>query len=240
MQDRRRGGKVTMGYPVEMIGANTALFSLIGTDAIEHKHDTLFNDYFKAMDVDCKMMPLNIREDDIGFFLNGLKDSQIKAVYFEKEYWEKIYTLLPTSNEEINFCKICDTIDIKDGNYEMRLSIGEAIVSRIEDMQNKTIMIIGSTPEAKSTLLHLIKHNPQKIILAHEVVEELLEMIARIPENISHDIIRIEKTLPEEISDITLNFNAKPYPCTLDINQDFDKILTEIAKINTKKWSLYG
>ena len=240
MQDRRRGGKITMGYPVEMIGAKTALFSLIGTDAIEHKYDQRFNAYFKEMDVDCKMMPLNIREDDIGFFLNGLKDSQIKAVYFEKEYWEKIYTLLPTSNEEINFCKICDTIDIKEGAYDMRLSIGEAIVSSLENITESTIMIVGSSPEAKSALFHLIQQNPQKIILAHAVIEELLEMMAQIPEHISHDIIRIEKSLPKDISDITLNFSETPYPCTLDINRDFDKIVTEIAKINTKKWSLHG
>ena len=229
-----------MGYPVEMIGANTALFSLIGTDAIEHKQAELFNDSFKKMDVDCKMMPLNIREDDIGFFLNGLKESQIKAVYFEKEYWERIVALLPCENEEIKFCGICDTIDIHDGAYDMRLSIGEAIVSSLGHIDDSTIMIVGSSPEAKSTLFHLIKQKVTKIILAHEVIEELLDMLAIIPNEIEHDVIRIEEDMPENSSDKIVNFSKKKVACDIDINQDFDKILTKIAAINTKKWSQYG
>ncbi len=240
MQDRRRGGEVTMGYPIEMIGADTALFSLIGTDAIEHKQSELFNTYFKEMDVDCKMMPLNIREDDIGFFLNGLKDSQIKAVYFEKEYWERVVALLPCNDEEITFSGICDTIDIKDGAYDMRLSIGEAIVASLGDIEDSTIMIVGSSPEAKSTLFHLIKHKVAKIILAHEVIEALLDMLAIIPDEIEHDVIRIEGDIPEYSSDKVVNFSQKKVLCDIDINQDFDKILIKIAETNTKKWSQYG
>jgi len=240
MQDRRRGGKITVGYPVEMIGANTALFSLIGADAIEHKYDQFFNDFFKEMDADCKMMPLNIREDDIGFFLNGLKESQIKAVYFEKEYWERVVALLPCENDEIKFCGICDTIDINDGTYHMRLSIGEAIVSSLGDISNRTIMIVGSSPEAKSTLFHLIQQKVPKIILAHEVIEELLDMMAFIPSEIEHDVIRLEDDIPLDSSDKIVNFSHKKIRCDIDINQDFDKILKNIAKINTKKWSQHG
>ncbi len=229
-----------MGYPVEMIGANTALFSLIGTSAIEHKQAELFNEYFKEMDVDCKMMPLNIREDDIGFFLNGLKESQIKAVYFEKEYWDTIYTLLPTHDEEIKFCGICDTINIDNNAYTMRLSIGEAIVSTLTDVSNNTIMIVGSSPEAKSTLIHLIKQKVKKIVLAHKVIEELLDMIAIIPDEIEYDIIRIENNLLSKSNHQVVNCSQLQIDSTVDINKDFDKILTKIAEINTKKWSQYG
>lgn len=231
-----------MGYPVEMIGANTALFSLIGTDAIEHKKAEIFNDYFKEMDVDCMMMPLNIREDDIGFFLNGLKDSQIKAVYFEKEYWEKVASLLPTEDKEVRFCGICDTIEIENQSYTISLSIGEAIVSTLKDVHKSTIMIVGSSPEAKSTLMHLIKQNAKSIILAHEVIEELLEMVAIIPDTIEHDIIRIEdeKTFTTQSDIQVVNCSELELASALDINKDFDKILTNIAKIHTKKWSLHG
>ena len=240
MQNRRRGGKVTMGYPVEMIGAKTALFSLIGVDAIEHKQDQIFNQFFKSYDVDCKMMPLNIREDDIGFFLNGLKDSQIKAVYFEKEYWEQIAALLPHENDEINFCAICDTIDIKDNAYVMRHVVGEAIVSLLGNTENQTIMIIGSTPEAKSTLLHLIAKKPAKIILAAEVIEDLMGMIQRIPNNIEHDVIRLQETTSLDSYDKIINFSDSTLECDIDFNNDFDTILNKIAELNTKKWSQHG
>lgn len=229
-----------MGYPIEMIGVNTALFSLIGTDAIEHKNDRVFNHYFKEFDVDCKMMSLNIRKDDIGFFLNGLKDSQIKAVYFEKEYWKQVHSLLSCDNEEINFSGICDTIDIKHGGYHMRLSLGEAIVSLLGDVSNKKIMLLGSSPEAKSTLYHLIKQKPAKIILANEIVEELLEMISIIPTAITHDIIRLEEDSILQGYDKIVNFSDQKVTCDINFNQDFDRILTKIAEINTKKWSRHG
>ena len=240
MQDRRRGGKVTMGYPVEMIGAHTALFSLIGTDAIENQKEKLFNHFFKEMDVDCKMMPLNIRKDDIGFFLNGLKDSQIKAVYFEKEYWEQLYTLLPTDDQEINFCGICDTIDIKEGSYQMRLSLGEAITALLENTKNHTIMIVGSSPEAKSTLFHLIKQKPAKIILADEVIENLMDMMRVIPNDIDHDIVRLQEETSLDSCDYIINFSDKMIQSDIDFNKDFDKIVNKIAEINTKKWSQHG
>ena len=229
-----------MGYPVEMIGPNTALFSLIGTDAIENKRDQFFNHYFKKLDADCKMMPLNIRKDDIGFFLNGLKNSQIKAVYFEKEYWEQVHALLSCDNEEINFSGICDTIDIENGSYIMRLSLGKAIVSLLGDVRNKTIMLLGSSAEAKSTLYHLIKQKPAKIILAHEVVEELLEMISIIPATIAYDVIRLKEDSTLQGCDKIANFSNQKVTCDIDFNQDFDEILTKIAEINTKKWSQHG
>ena len=102
-----------MGYPIEMIDKETSLYSLIGENAIESKKDTLFNDCFKASDVNAKMMPLNIRMDDIGFFIFGFKDSQIKAGYFQKEYWSRLHELLEDMSEEAKLCGIVDTIDVK-------------------------------------------------------------------------------------------------------------------------------
>ena len=226
-----------MGYPVEMIGTNTALFSIIGTDAIENKKDSVFNNYFKNLDVDCKMMPLNIRQDDIGFFLNGLKDSQIKAVYFEKEYWEQIVSLLECDNEEINFCGICDTIDIEDNNYTMRLSIGKAIVDLLGDIDSKTVVIVGSSNEAKSTLFNLIKKNPAKIILAEETIEELMDMMSIIPKTLPYEIVRIQNNNISEDYDMCINFMDNILNCNINYNDNFDKILDKIAKTNTKNWS---
>ncbi|RUM63755.1 MAG: hypothetical protein DSZ05_08185 [Sulfurospirillum sp.] len=57
-----------MGYPIDKIGPQTRLFSLIGANAIESGRESLFNNAFQQLDADCKMMPLNIREDDLGFF----------------------------------------------------------------------------------------------------------------------------------------------------------------------------
>jgi shikimate 5-dehydrogenase len=240
MQDRRGGGKKLMGYPVDKIGSKTKLFSLIGSSAIEHKKDKYFNNIFKQMDVDCKMMPLNIRNDDIGFFLNGLKDSQIKAVYFEKEYWQIVASLLESDNKEVNFCKICDTIDIKNNTYNLRVSIGEAVIKLLGDVKDKTILILGSSGVAKSVLFNLIKEEPAKIVLAHEVIEELLEMMSIIPDKIVTDIERIQENRVDTKYDISINCMDIDIKSDINTNKEHDKILTKIAEINTKIWSENG
>ncbi len=234
-----------MGYPVEMIGINTKLFSVIGDSAIEHKQDTFFNHFFQENEVDCKMMPLNIREDDLGFFLNGLKDSKIDAVYFEAAYWENVHNLLDIKSDEVIFCGICDTLDIKNNQYITSLTQGRAVVQLIQEthtIRSEEVLLIGATSSAKSVLYNLVKESPSKIILAAEIIEDLLEMIKIIPETIPYDIIRIQDNSITYTTNITINFlNRSIQTNTLiDFNTDFNKILTKIAQIKTKEWSNNG
>jgi shikimate 5-dehydrogenase len=236
-----------MGYPVEIIGKDTKLFSVIGSSAIEHKLEKFFNRYFQEMNVDCKAMPLNIREDDLGFFLNGLKDSKIKAVFLEKEYWQNVYALLNPDDEECTFAGICDTIDIVNNNYQVTLTQGRALVEVLKGKTNlcdKNILIMGNSPSAKSFLYNLVKENPQKIIFADEYIEEMLELITFTPESIAHDIERITDKKINIEADISLNFTNKPISTNIkeqiNFNYDFDTIVDKIAQIKTKEWSQNG
>jgi len=236
-----------MGYPVEMIGKDTKLFSVIGSSAIEHKLERFFNHYFQKMDVDCKAMPLNIREDDLGFFLNGLKDSKIKAVFLEKEYWQNVYNLLNPDDEECIFAGICDTIDIVNSNYQVTLTQGRALVEVLKEKTNlceKTILIVGNSPSAKSFLYHLVKENPKKIIFADEYIEEMLELMAFTPKSIAHDIERIRDTKIDIEVDMALNFTNNPISTKtkkqINFNDDFDTIANKIAQIKTKEWTQNG
>lgn len=229
-----------MGYRVDQIGAETRLYSIIGVNAIENKKEGFFNSYFQEMDVDCRVMPLNIREDDFGFFLNGLKDSKIKGVYLEREFWSKSYDLLPIDSEEINFSKMVDTIDIVDGKYLLRAVIGEAISHIVGEAEGKEVVIVGSSPVARSYLYRLINQNPAKIIFADEVVENMIELMELVPKGLEQDIVRVERGDSFEEDKLILNFSNIETNSILDINRDFDKILKVIAKINTKRWSEHG
>ncbi len=243
MQNRRRGGKITLGYPVDKIGINTKLYSLIGTNAIEHKYDKLFNDKFKDLDADCKMMPLNIREDDIGFFLHGLKDSKIQGAFFEKEYWSTIYNLLQEGDEEVKFCAICDTIDIVNNQYKIHLTQGRAILQYIQsilDIKEKTICIIGTTPSSKSFLFHLINELPTKIILVDDIVENCINTISIIPNNIDKDVLRMQNNNIDITSDIVINFTENKIDTnnnTINIEDNWHTILDYIATIKSNQWS---
>ncbi len=229
-----------MGYRVDQIGAETTLFGVIGIDAIENKKEAYFNQQFQEMDVDCRAMPLNIREDDFGFFLNGLKDSKIKGVYLEEEFWVKTFELLQSDDEEISFCKMVDTIDIVDGEYRLRSVVGEAISNLVGDAKDADVAIVGSSSVARSYLYQLIKQTPAKIIFADKVVENMVELMALVPSELEQDIVRIEKGYSFGSDTLVLNFSKIEVDSTIDINRDFDKILEEIAKINTKRWSKDG
>ncbi len=236
-----------MGYPVEMIGKDTKLYAIIGSSAIEHKLQDYFNHYFQEMDVDCKAMALNIREDDLGFFLNGLKDSKIKAVFFEQEYWKSVYTLLNPDDKACRFSTICDTIEIKNGTYNSSLIQGKALLElfcETEAITDKTFLIIGNTPSAKSFFLELIKSNPKKILFADDIIENMLEMIQTVPDTISHDIFRIKEQDLDIETDFSVNFTQTKYPIDsavhIDFDKDFDKIINKIAQLKTKEWTENG
>ena len=234
-----------MGYPVEMIGKDTRLFGIIGSSAIEHKLEECFNHYFKQIDVDCKAMPLNIREDDIGFFFNGLKDSKITGVYLEEEYQQTTYNLFKPDDDELSFVKACDTVEIIEGEYSFSMTYGRALISLLDKtVKSSSLMIIGNTPQAKSFLFHAIQAEPEKILFASPYIEEMLDMMAFVPETIAHDIFRINNDKLNIAVDIVINFtnntvltNSKE---TIHVNNDFEKIVDKIAKIKTKEWSQNG
>ncbi len=234
-----------MGYPIDQIGVNTRLFSIIGANALEKKQDVFFNNAFQQLDVDCKMMPLNIREDDLGFFLHGLKDSKIQGAFLDSEYWKPVYDLLHEGNNEVQQCAICDTITIADSGYKVEIVQGRATldcVNELCDVSGKNILIVGDTPSSKSFLWHLVKANPAKILLAAYEIETLRDFVSLIPEQITYDVIRIQNNKIEEKTDITVDFTNTNITVEtqyrLDFTQDFNKILEKIAKIKTKEWSV--
>jgi len=220
-----------MGYPVEMIGKDTALYSLIGVNAIEEANAELFNKHLIEKDFDAKMMPLNIRQDDIGFFINGFKDSKIKEAYFSKEYWQTLYELLEEVNDEVKVCGMCDTIKVIDKQNIGEVYYGKACASLIEE--NMRVAIYGNSPTAKSFLYNVVKKSPKLIILADMIVENCLEMSTIIPDAISSDIQRAEANSVD--ADIVYDSTTQ----TLKIGDNvlnYQDILEKIAQIKTKEW----
>jgi shikimate 5-dehydrogenase len=237
-----------MGYPIEMIDKETALFSLIGESAIESKKEALFNDIYKARDVNAKMMPLNIRMDDIGFFIYGFKDSQIKAAYFQQEYWTRLHDLLEDMSEEAKLCGIVDTIDVIDKTNVAYLTQGKATTALLNP-KGKRVAIYGNNASIKSILYHLVKENPSEIIFYDERVENCMELMALVPEGIKVDVERVQEPIMIKDVDIMIDANMDdtvtyhdniPTILQLHFNESkhltFNDIEKEIANIKTKEW----
>jgi shikimate 5-dehydrogenase len=235
-----------MGYRVA-IEKDTVLFSLIGTSAIESKSDTLFNREFKEMDINARMMGLNIREDDFGFFINGFKDSQIKGAYFKEEFWEIIPSMINESSlsEISKMFNLVDTLDIVGGEYQADFILPKAILQLI-DTKNKTLAFYGSSNIIKSILSSLNDSLPSEIILIEDTIENLPPLMEYIPQNIRVDMesannlsnikadILIGKLDGKEInsSNSVLDLSYQKRANYLNLTD----VESEIAKIKTKEW----
>jgi shikimate 5-dehydrogenase len=237
-----------MGYPIEMIDKETKLFALVGENAIESKKEELFNNHFKSEDINAKMMPLNIRMDDIGFFIYGFKDSQIKAGYFQQEYWERLYDLLDNMSEEAKRCGIIDTIEVVNKQNIASLSQGKAATNLLQP-RNKRIAIIGNSPSIKSILIHLAKEEPKEIVFYNHIIENCIELISFIPQNLKYDVERIQENQKLEGFDIIIDGNIDNHITYHDNKTailqltyhdngylNYLDIEKEIAKIKTKEW----
>jgi shikimate 5-dehydrogenase len=224
-----------MGYPVEIIGKDTALYAIVGVNAIEEANADVFNNYLIEKDFDAKVMPLNIRQDDIGFFINGFKDSKIKEGYFAHEYWQTLYELLEDVSDEVKVCGMCDTIKVIDKQNIGEVYYGKACASFIEE--DMTIAIYGNSQTAKSFLYNATKRSPKLIILADMVVENCLEISQLIPDSIPSDIQRVEVDHIE--ADVIYDSENQ----TLKIGKNvlnYQDILEKIAQIKTKEWTKNG
>lgn len=229
-----------MGYPVEMIDKQTALYAYIGTSAIESAYAEIFNTILKEADFNAKMMPLNIREDDIGFFIYGFKDSQIKEGYFSREYWVTLHTLLDNMSEEAQLCGICDVISVENKQNIGKLYYGKALCELLHskmDLTNATVAVYGNSAISKSALYNLKFFTPKEIILADMVVENCLQMQSILPNDQAFDI---ERKLPNELSaDIIIDGENELF-LVGDETFRYDDVLQTIAKIKTKEWMNHG
>jgi len=158
-----------MGYLKEKtMDKDTKLYSLIGVSALEDGLAKDFNDFFKELDINSKVIPLNIREDDIGFFLNGFKDSQIKAAYFTQEYWTTIASLVEDSSDEVKACQMADTISVVDGKNIADVVYGKAVVELLKtkiDLANSTISFANHYPTSLSIIFNLEKETTKELSL---------------------------------------------------------------------------
>jgi len=250
-----------MGYPVEKIDKETQLFVYIGPNAIEEERDRYFNRHFKEADLNKTLMPLNIREEDLGFFIHNFKNSKIKGGYFAQPYQEILHGLLNDMSDEAKRCGLVDTIMIQNGAYIADVTQGYAVLDLIEErisIEKKRIAVIGATPLSKSLLWHLREKNPMLVVLMDEVVEAAAELDRIAAGHIETDIRRIQNR-EIDLSDIDIVIDTlcsyrprfskhpdlivtlKDQPGSLYSDNGlesvtYDEIFAKIAQIKTKEW----
>lgn len=136
---------------MKLIDKETLLFAMLDDMAINSNRTKEFNDIFTSSNINASYIPLNIRNDDIFFTLNGLKKSQIKGVNIGLVYEKESVELLDNMSDEARECNFINSITIKDEKLYGYLTIGKAIAS----MLSGNIAIFGSNDLTKSILWNL-------------------------------------------------------------------------------------
>ncbi len=251
-----------MGYPVDnKINKETQLYVYIGPNAIEEKREALFNRYFEQQNINAKLMPLNIREDDLGFFIHNFKNSKIQAAYFAQEYWEKVALLLQSIDVVASDVSLVDTLHINQNKYTadflFPIAVKESILQQTT-LQNRSIAVIGATPLALSVIKILKNETPGLFALYDDTIENLLPL-EDAAKPVPCDINRLDTNAISQSYDILINCTTKPIQIPIQKNNcyvsiingynhaphnscfiDYNTIFDTITQIITKEWITNG
>ncbi len=247
-----------MGYPVEKIDRETTLYVYIGPNVIEENRQESFNRHFKDADINATLMPLNIREDDLGFFIHNFKNSKIRGAVFAQEFWPLVATLLQSTGTVTSEETLIDSLIIDEGSYLADFVFPEAVFQCIINKRNiegAQVAIIGASDMTEKLVGALVTHQPAIIRLYDETVENLMAC-----EQQSHDIpTDINRIQGEDVDvngcDIVIDTSGRYHilsdemACCVtltaqkhNINRNntytltYDDIFDTIAEIKTREW----
>jgi shikimate dehydrogenase len=192
------------------IDRQTFMFGLLADKASISTKRALFKQYFDNNNINASYIPMNIREDDIYFTVNGMKESQISAVNIDPEYSKIVFDLMDDMDEESRFCGVFNSIEIKDKKLYAYTNISNAIYQTIE---HKKIGIIGLGSLAKSLIFNARSFNIKQIVFYHNSVEDIASFIKEHKHylrDISIDIERIAENLMPNTRLIDVLINATP------------------------------
>jgi len=184
-----------------MIDKETTLFALLDDMANRSKRTKEFNDIFTSSNLNASYIPLNIRDDDILFTVNGLKKSQISGVNIGDSYKEEVLPILDSFSDEVKRCGFVNSVKIENGKLYGYITIGEAISS----LFNGKIAIFGSDSLTKSILFNV------KDISEITVIERYIED--------AEDILREYPDLDIKFSDENHLFDNSNYSLVIDTTE---------------------
>jgi len=218
-----------------MIDKETLLFAFLGEMANKSPLPKEFNEIFTSENLNASYIPLNIRDDDILFTVNGLKKSQIRGVNIAKEYQTEILTLLDSYSDEVAKCGFVESLKIENGKLHGFLSIGKAINS----LTDKKIAVFGSNEIAKSILFSA--NDISNITIVEKYIEDSSKLLSEYPnldvrfsdENHKFDCSEYSLIIKLVEDEIFISGNCE----VLDIANETPKKIRDIQhSIDLQKW----
>ncbi len=158
------------------INKDTTLFALLDDMANQSPRAREFNAIFTSSDINASYVPLNIRDDDILFTINGLKKSQISGVNIGAVYRRDALPILDSISDEAKECGFVNSIKIENGELYGYITVGEAIASLISGK----VAIFGSGSLVKSILFHI--DDISNITLVESNIENTADILQKYPD----------------------------------------------------------
>jgi shikimate 5-dehydrogenase len=198
----------------EDIKRETTLYGILG-DALEKgKLPSHINDFFDANEMDSFCSIFNIREEDMGFFLHGLKQqNNIKGLFVEPSHSLEAIERLDERSVIAEACSVIDSIEIRDGKLIGTFSMAEGLAKTLyakAALTDKKIALIGANSYAKAVLMALCSFNPKEIMLCDVFLEDALKLSEEIKSLTAYgrfDFARVASDVNIDMSDVTAVIN---------------------------------
>ena len=132
------------------ISKQTKLYGYIGEHAGASRLSALVNKIFKDSGDDAMMIPMNIREDDFFFTLNGMKKSHVDGAVISNEYVYNAVEILDEASSLVKKSGMCDIV-FKEGEKLRGDIFGmRVLLEQLKDLRLSKIALLGTTPHAKA------------------------------------------------------------------------------------------
>lgn len=189
---------------------HTKLFGFIALDASSSAISSKLNTHFKLHNKDAKMLPLNIREDDLYFTLTNMKKSHLNGAIISSEYADLILDTIDTKSTLVQNANMCDVIIKENSKFYGELLIHKALKDFLEDKNVKNIALLGINHYAYAFMSQELNFN---VDFYYDNLEALLDFTQKL--NLKSDKInRVAKGMSVDLSS---------YDALIDFS-DFDNL----------------
>lgn len=186
------------------ITPDTKLFGILGEAVETTKYPQLLNGFFGHNVLDAFSSLFNVREEDLPFYFNGIKNSKIAGLYMDKSRREAAYLHATTRSSAARFVRRADALRITDGKLEAELFLGKAVAAALarQEKQEGPVAILGHGPEALAIGAELVTAGIPLLILAPSP-EEAMEAagpLEKVADGTEVDLGRFAGKLPEAVA----------------------------------------
>ncbi len=169
-----------MKIPVDISG-ETSLYGIFGYPVNHSKSPQFQSSAFSYLNIPAVYLPFEIPPEKLEDAINALKTLNIKGVNITVPHKEEVVKYLDEISEEVKYIKACNTIKNIDGylvGYNTdAYGFITGLKELVEDLSNKTVLVLGAGGASRAVIYSLIKEGIEKLYVANRTVERAYQIL---------------------------------------------------------------